>query len=353
MRQELHQIATEIRQRLLNDPFLDQVDLPWLKAGVTAYPERGGKALRPALLLWSCGACGGDPQIAWQLAAACEIFHTWTLVHDDIIDCDDLRRGKPSVHKLIADTTTERLDCTTSDAKAFGTNMAILAGDIQQAWSNSLILNAVAEGAPQAVVLEALARMNRQVNPGLICGEAMDVEFELRPFGDISSDELERMLTLKTGLLLRYAAEVGAMVGTGQVEHPLVHIFGEFAAKAGLAFQLRDDVLGLLADEHELGKPVGSDIRKGKRTMLVAVALEQLDIPDKERLLHGLGKLDLPEDECAALIELIRQSGAVDVVESRASALVAEAQSLLDKVPAGPYRDLLRQWADYVCNRTY
>ncbi len=347
-------VASDITRLLMDDPFPQAVQPAYLKEGVLAYPRRGGKLLRPALCLWSCGAVGGDPAIARHVAAAIEIFHTWTLVHDDIIDQDDRRRGEPAVHRLIADDATERFaGVGLAVAARFGENQAMLAGDIQQAWANSLVLKGVGDGVPPVVVLALLERLNRVVNPGLISGEAIDVEFELRPVSDVTTEEMEAMYRLKTGLLLRFAAEAGAMVGLGAADPdagPVVSL-GEFAAEAGLAFQLQDDLLGMFGDAASLGKPIGSDLRKGKRTLLFAAALERLDGVDRDFLTGALGNQRLSEADQRRATALIADCGARAWTEARAEVLIDSALHRLEQLEDTIYRELLREWAHFVTRR--
>jgi geranylgeranyl diphosphate synthase type I len=284
--------------------------------------------------------------------AAIELYHTWTLVHDDIIDCDDQRRGAPSAHALVRDAAVEsyaRIDAQTADA--FGTNMAILAGDIQQAWANSLILDGVANGIPVDIGLALLRRLNQVVNVGVITGEALDVEMELRSADAVGVAEIEKMLHLKTAVVLRFAAEAGAMIGlrTEDADHPQVIALGKLAADAGIAFQLRDDLLGMFGDEAKLGKPVGSDLRQGKRTVLFAEGLRLAVGADHEQLAAAIG--DTAAD-VGDVQRILRDCGAVAAIEDRAAALVADAQSRLTGLPANNYRDLIAQWLAFLTSRT-
>jgi geranylgeranyl diphosphate synthase, type I len=316
---------------------------------VLAYPLRGGKMLRPALVLWSCGVFGGEPRLALPVAAAVEVFHNWTLVHDDIIDQDDFRRGAPSVHRLISDLVKDRTD----RADEFGVAIAILAGDVQQAWSNRLVLGAVDVPAP--IRLSLLSRLNNYVNPRLISGEALDVEFELRPFADITPDELTTMLRNKTALLLRFSAESGAMIGlrTDDPEEPRVKRLGHLAEAAGLAFQLRDDVLGMFADEKKLGKPVGSDLRRGKRTFLFALGLHRMSDKDRAQFLQYLGNPSLTAVDCAQAGKMLRDCGALAETEKLAQTCLESALVELEELPKNRYHDLLEQWVRFVAARDY
>lgn len=348
-------VRNDIGSLIQADAFTQQLAPPVLRQAVTAYPARSGKMLRPALLLWACGACGGRPKQAHYAAAAVEIFHTWTLVHDDIIDNDDLRRGLPSTHALVRyRALTENPQIGAAAGKVFGVNIAILAGDVQQAWANSLLLRCQRDEAPPAIVLAAVARMNNWLNPTLIAGEAIDVELEHRSPADCNPAEIEEMLRLKTGALLRFAAECGAAIGlaSSDWEHPWIAALGEFAEKAGLAYQLQDDLLGVFGEEEKIGKPVGSDLRQGKCTLLLALAARAMSGPDRDRLRQMAGQGELSVAQLESARALLRDSGAVAAVEERARDLVRQAIAELDVLPEGEYRELLRDWANHVCRRS-
>ena len=348
-RDQLASVAADVQAILTDDKLV--AGLPdFLSMGVQAYPERGGKALRPALTHWSCGLFGGDPRSVRRIAAAIELFHTWTLVHDDIIDQDDTRRGQPSVHALVDAWSCElRKPIAPERAAHFGASMAILAGDIQQAWSSALVLEAIGDGVSPEVAVAIVQRLHRVVTPGLIAGEAWDVEFELRPPEAVSAEEIHSMMAAKTGLLLRFAAEAGAMAALNCADSadPRIVRLADAVADAGLAFQLHDDLLGMFADEKALGKPIGSDLRQGKRTLLFAHALETSDT-----LLSYIGR-DVSDAEFAEVCCELRNCGAVDAIETEAAALLASAESALAEMPANDYRELLREWIRYVGARRH
>lgn len=351
----LQQVAAEFRLRLAASPFPAAITPPFLRAATEAYPVRGGKRLRPALVLWACGAVGGDPARAWPAALAVELFHTWTLVHDDIIDADETRRGAPTAHRLLREHAHAAYPGVPAiEAARFGVNQAILAGDLQQAWANSALLQSAAAGVPPAVVLALLARLNDVVNPELLSGEALDVEFERRPFTAIRATEIATMLRLKTGVLLRFAAEAGAVVGLAitDFQHPQVAALGQCAEQAGLAFQLRDDLLGMFGDEALLGKPIGSDLRQGKRTLLFAEAAVRLTGSERAEFLAALGDPAAAAPATLARVQrLLQACGAVTVIEAQAAAHISAAHAALATLPPSPSRDLLRALVAYLDQR--
>ena len=146
MLNELKNVASQINDLIVNDAFPETVEPEYLRATVMDYPSRGGKRLRPALLLWCCGLLGGDIDTALYPAMAAELFHNWTLVHDDIIDEDRMRRGQLTTHESLRVFAREKFDGGDLAADKFGQNFAILAGDIQQGWALNTILKSAQHG---------------------------------------------------------------------------------------------------------------------------------------------------------------------------------------------------------------
>ena len=205
----------------------------------------GGKRLRPALVLEFCRICGGEQQKALPFACALEMIHTYSLIHDDLpcMDDDDLRRGKPTNHKV------------------YGEAMAVLAGD------GLLNLAFETASAPELSVsadiqLKAIRILSRASGmDGMIGGQVLDMQAEERK---ISLEELRTLQELKTGALIQAAAELGCLLGGATEEQYKAAI--EYAQCIGLAFQIQDDILDIEGDEAELGKPIGSDAENEKST---------------------------------------------------------------------------------------
>lgn len=323
---------------------------------IYSYVRRRGKALRPLVLLLCCGAVGGDENQALPAAAAVEVFHTWTLVHDDIIDRDGTRRGNPTVHAEYAAHASDVYGLEADDAAHYGRTVAILAGDSQQSWAFALLCDLRNRGVAPSLVLELVERMATSLTPALLEGEMLDVQYSLTEVEGLSEDDVLHMLTGKTAALLEYAAWCGTSIGLAQqgVEDPaLAKSMGRFASLCGTAFQLHDDLLGLTADEVRLGKPVGSDIREGKRTMLVYRALARASHADRRRLLAVLGNQTASAAEVASAIALIKATGADKDVASLANGYISQALDILEDLPPGPRRDLLRSWATFLLARQY
>ncbi|MEO8284926.1 MAG: polyprenyl synthetase family protein [Chloroflexota bacterium] len=320
-----------------------------------SYVRHRGKGLRPLLLMLCCGVAGGDELQALPAAAAVEIFHIWTLVHDDIIDRDDMRRGSPTVHARYKEHARNDHGLGASEAAHYGVAVAILAGDLQQSWAYALLGELSERGVDTNTVLALIRRMSESLTPQLLEGEMLDVQFALKPLDSITEDDVLHMLQQKTAALLEYAAWAGATIGLGgrQDDAGLAERLGRFASLCGVAFQLQDDLLGLTADEALLGKPVGSDIREGKRTLTVYRALARLGESDREQLLATLGNDKATPTEITAALGLIQQSGAHDDIRVLADSYISQALAILDQLPQNKSVDLLRSWATFMLSRSY
>lgn len=352
MRNSLSQIAASIDELLKTDAFPDAVRPAFLARAVRDYPCRGGKRLRPALAVWCCRLLGGRDRDVLFPAAALEVWHNWTLVHDDIIDQDAFRRGEPTSHTALAAAMAEYRR-EGGDAARLGEDFAILTGDLQQAWANDLLLRAASVGVREDVVLAISNRMQRLGGVELISGEALDIEFSLRPIESIHPSEVIEMFRLKTGALLRLAAEAGAMIalGTPDFNDERVRKLGEFAELAGVAFQLRDDELGIFGDQAKLGKMIGNDLKEAKPTVLLLTTLARLEPASRQELLGFLRRESYSELEISRVRDLMRSSGAADEVAALAHRYANEARAILGAFPAGKIRANLEELVEYLVCR--
>jgi geranylgeranyl diphosphate synthase type I len=330
-----------------------------IKEAAWSYVSRPGKRLRPAVLMMACGSVGGEIEKAVPAAAAVEVFHTWTLVHDDLIDNDDLRRGSPTVHVMAESHGKEEWGLDAVAARRYGRDIAVLAGDVQHGWATALLAETGLElGVDPAVVLSVVRLLASSVVSQLVCGETLDVEFSLlddRSAGVLDERSIIEMLTLKTGVLYEFAGTAGAMIGksTTDREDPLVLALGSFCANCGTAFQLQDDILGVLGEEKDTGKPFGSDIREGKQTVIVHEALMNADEAQRADLMTVLGNEAASDDQVRHTVSLMEQLGGIDRTRNLALSYVESALGLLEPVPDSDYKSLLQLWAGYVIDRRY
>lgn len=342
-----------VNELLLAPQFLDRVKPAHLQALVKAYLERGGKRLRPAVLLFACGAVGGDERAVLPAAAALELFHTWTLMHDDIIDHDELRRGGPTGHVKGAQLGAEGFRMGPDEAADYGISLSLLAGDVQHGLCVALFLQC--EGCLPSLLLRLVRELEYDVVCGLVEGEVLDVQMGKQATHQVRLEDALRMLYLKTGVLYEFAGKAGAMLGLGIEDdaHPQVEAIRRFCAECGLAFQLQDDVLGITGDESKLGKPVGSDITEGKRTPVLLTAYARANEAQRAMLDACVGNPNATPEEVAGVIRLIRDLGAVDAVADMARERVARGLESLRALPASPYRNWLEGWAAFMVDREF
>ena len=349
----LRQIAADIDRLLADDEFPATVRPDYLRDAVRDYPVRGGKRLRPAMLIWSCGLLGGSESAALYPAAAVEVFHNWTLVHDDIIDQDDTRRGAPTSHVKLAAELGGKFSLGAGDAERTGRDFAILAGDLQQGWANDLLLRSAEHGVPPEVTVALGRRFQKLANSDLISGEALDVEFSLRELTGLKSQEVRTMLGLKTGALLQFCTEAGAMIAlnTADAEHPDVRKLSEFALAAGIAFQLRDDYLGIFGVYDSLGKALGNDLREGKATVMLLDTLRLASAADREKRLGYIGRETYSDADLDDVRRIMRDSGAAASNEAEAARLAEQARNILRSFPDNPYRQHLLDLVNFLIDR--
>ncbi|MDD4817265.1 MAG: polyprenyl synthetase family protein [Victivallaceae bacterium] len=351
MLDELKRVAAEVDRVLEHDDFPAAIVPQFLREAVVDYPRRGGKRLRPALTVWSCGALGGGESRALYPAVACEVFHNWTLVHDDIIDDDDFRRGAPTSHKQLQSVAGREMRLTDDAQIRFGRDFAILCGDLQQAWANSLLLKA--PGVRAEVLLAIAARMQSFANRELVSGEALDVAMSYIDIDRLRPDDVERMFEKKTGVLFQFCVETGAMIALDSTtnDHPQIIPLAEMAMNAAVAFQMRDDYLGIFGAHGKFGKPIGSDIAERKVTMLLLYALESLGEGGKKELLSFFGRPDCTAEDMEKVRTIYRESGALEKAAARAAERTAAARAALEKLPESPYRRSLGELLDYLLER--
>lgn len=352
LRTELESVVKDINKYISECSYFDRFDIKEISEGLKAYFQRGGKRIRPAFAMWCCGLCGGDPKKVIPAASGLEACHTWTLIHDDIIDNDDKRRGGDSVH-IIGKKQAEK-SFASGDFSEYGNTYAILVGDILQGISVSMILDSVKAGVRPEIAIEICRLLETETNLHLIEGELLDVQFEYMDIKNIYPELIYKMIWGKTGALIRYSAMMGAMIGldTEYAENEHVKALGEFALKIGLAFQLRDDVLGLVADEKKLGKPVGSDIVEGKKTLTAFYAISEFSPEEKEEFLSIFGHGDKIHLTGRA-VELIKKTGAIEKTEKEAQKLIDEALEILNAFPESKYKYILAEFAKYMVKRDY
>jgi geranylgeranyl diphosphate synthase type I len=292
----------------------------------------GGKRLRPAFCYWGFrGAGGADGDEVVVAASALELFQACAIVHDDVMDGSDTRRGRPAVHRRFA--ALHRTEGWAGDPEGFGTGAAILLGDLCLAWSDQMLttcrLPTDVLSAGQAVYAEMRAE--------LMGGQYLDLLEQARGGGSV-----ERALRVARYKSAKYTIEkplhLGAVLAGAQ--QAVLDGYSGYGLPLGEAFQLRDDVLGVFGDPAETGKPAGDDLREGKRTALVAMALEQASSAQAAAVRRHLGDPHLTDEGVAVLRAVICETGALRRVESLVEELLDDALTALE---AAPVQDEARQ----------
>ncbi|MHC2998113.1 geranylgeranyl pyrophosphate synthase [Microbacterium sp. HJ5] len=276
---------------------------------------------------------GTAPAEVVTAAAALEVFHAAALVHDDVIDNSDTRRGRPAAHRALE--AAHRDARWAGDAEAFGRSAAVLLGDLLVAWSDDLLEEALAvsQPAPASAARAEYATMRREVT----IGQFLDIAEESAFLTEPDERHAERALRVASLKSARYSIQqplaIGAaLAGADAAQSAALTAFGH---PLGMAFQLRDDVLGVFGDERETGKPSGDDLREGKRTVLIAYAREAL-APTARRIVDELvGDPSLDEGQVSALQQTIVDSGALDRVENLISEYAREAERSLSGARLG------------------
>src|ERR1035437_2276046 len=266
----------------------------------------GGKRIRPALTLLACNLFSDNVQGAVSTALGLEIFHNFTLLHDDIMDRADVRRGQATVHKKWNDNT------------------AILSGDVMQIAAYQFIAKTPADQLKK--VLDLFSQTAEE-----ICeGQQYDVDFEMRD--SVSADEYLEMIRLKTAVLLGCALKTGAWIG-GAGEEDAQNLY-DFGIHIGLAFQLKDDLLDVYGDEATFGKKIGGDILCNKKTYLLIHALELAKGKDADELQKWLKSTDenLSQEKISAITSLYNRLGVKTICEDKMQFFYSKAIANLDKV---------------------
>ncbi|WP_438940543.1 polyprenyl synthetase family protein [Jiangella anatolica] len=311
----------------------------------------GGKRLRPTFCYWGWRAAGGSPsdEALVTAGAALELFQASALVHDDLIDASDTRRGLPSVHRRFA--TLHRDAGWQGDPDAFGAAAAILLGDMLLAWSAEVFDQATVPGERLRAARTVFDRMRTEVGGGQYLDMLEQVSGGGLPGGQ--ADRARTVIRYKSaGYSVQHPLVIGgALAGAPE---PLLASYRRFGLALGEAFQLRDDVLGVFGDPDRTGKPTGDDLREGKRTLLVAYALERATPAQAALVSARLGDPSLDLDGVTALRSVLVDTGALDRVEALVTDLVTDAHSTLDTADVtDDGRKALSQLIELTTERTH
>ena len=298
----------------------------------------GGKRLRPAFCYWGFrGAGGADGEDIVVAAAALELFQACALIHDDVMDGSDTRRGRPAVHRRFA--SMHRGESWAGDPESFGMGAAILLGDLALAWSDEMLSTSGFDSAR----LLAGHGVYDEMRSELMGGQYLDLLEQARGGGSV-----ERALRVARYKSAKYTIEkplhLGAVLAGAGAE--VLESYSAYGLPLGEAFQLRDDVLGVFGDPAATGKPAGDDLREGKRTALIAMALERADGAQTAVVRRHLGDPHLSADGVAALREVLEETGALRRIEALIDRRMDECLTAVRAAPVDPAaREVLEELA--------
>lgn len=301
-------------------------DNPKLYEPLSYMIELGGKRLRPVLTLASCEAFGGRAEQAIHPAIGIEVFHNFSLIHDDIMDNAPLRRGKPTVHEK------------------WGVNMGILSGDLLLIKSYELI------SAVNPAVLAKSFKIFNQTAVQVCEGQQQDMDFENQL--EVSEEEYIRMILLKTGVLLGAALQIGALAG-GASDDDAQSMY-EFGCEIGVAFQIKDDWLDTFGDADKVGKRIGGDIAEGKKTLLMIKARALANEMQSHTIykLYSNGATD--QQRIAGVMQVYDELNIRDICKAeiykhyQMALLRLESANMKEE-----YKSFFREFAEYLIDRDF
>jgi len=313
VRQDLEDIEVALTENL-------QPHLPLVSQVAKYIMFGGGKRIRPLLTVLSARLCGYKGDYDKTLSVVFEYLHAATLLHDDVVDDADVRRGNPVAHSI------------------WGTPATVLVGDFLLA--RSIAIAAETDSVP---IVDVLAHTTAQMSEGEI--------HQLLHRGDLAINETDYMEVIgrKTAVLIQSACRVGALLAGAPTEQ--VESLSEYGYSLGISFQMADDLLDYTADTAVLGKPIGTDLKEGKLTLPIICALQRATQEDRSRMEIIVRDTDVTEKDFKTVVELIMQYGGIEYTRERAQEHIDQAKKSLNIFEPSQTRTLLEQLADYVLVR--
>ncbi|MBN2478464.1 polyprenyl synthetase family protein [Candidatus Micrarchaeota archaeon] len=290
------------------------------------YIRRGGKRIRPVLVFLSTGAVGGSMSKSVDPAAFIELFHNFTLVHDDIEDSSQLRRGLPTMHI------------------SHGIPIAINAGDALYTLAWNFFFDIKWENPLEA------GKLFSKTFKRVVDGQAMELYWYEKKITDITEDDYFKMIAGKTGSLISCSCELGPFLSQNE---SLRSALADFGMNIGIAFQIQDDVLNLTGKEEKYKKEIGGDITEGKRTLMLTYAVDNLSEKEGSELKKIILSNTREKSGINRAISLITDSGAVGYASKKAQALVNDAKAELEELEDSEYKSALLEVADFFVKREH
>jgi geranylgeranyl diphosphate synthase type II len=285
----------------------------------------GGKRIRPVITLLACEAVGGEANNALHAGAGIEILHNFTLVHDDIMDHAETRRGRLTVHKK------------------WDENVALLSGDALLAFAYRALLRT------KSTRIQEISKIFTEGVVTICEGQALDKEFETRH--RVHVNEYLMMIEKKTGKLVSIATELGALIGNAAASD--LEALRRYGEHVGRAFQIQDDLLDIVANEKEFGKTIGGDLIEGKKTFLLLEALRRAKGEQKKMLQRIFTNGGVPKKQVPTFRRIYEETGAIDSAKKWIENDITEAKNQLSTLPASAARETLRWMTDKLLNRKF
>ncbi len=305
--------------------YLDDAEHAGLKKAMKHLPMAGGKRLRPIVAMLVADAIAGKGKKTIPFGVALEIIHNFTLVHDDIMDGDNLRRGIKTVHF--------QWDLPT----------AINAGDALFARAFEVLTEVDLPKDELADIVRDVARMTRKIAEG----QQWDMDFERRR--DVTEEEYIKMIEYKTAVIFECAARYGAVIARATKKQ--VDAMAEYGRLLGIGFQIWDDYLDLKGDQATIGKPVGSDIKRGKNTLIVVHAMKYTKPSDRKKLLAALGNAKVSQKDLDEVVKILECAGSIEYAGKKALGFAKRGKQLLEMLPDSEAKGTLGALIDYMVRR--
>lgn len=296
----------------------------------THYLKSGGKRLRPIMVIKSCEMFGGNQQDALPAASAVEFIHNFSLVHDDIMDNDDLRHGIPTVHT------------------SFGLPLAILSGDILFSKAFQILSSITVKSIKDSSLLSMIRRLSSACVD--ICeGQYKDIQFS-SGLNFPSEDEYIEMISKKTAALFKVSCSLGALSSRNATEKD-VNNMADFGKNSGIAFQLIDDLIGIAGQSKETGKAVGNDIREGKKTYPILLSIKKASEVERAEILKVFGKADCDIVSLKKAIDIISSLQIEKIVRKNAMHYIEKATEALVNYEDSEPKKTLQELSNYIVER--
>jgi len=325
LRLELESRKNEVEEYLKN--IFDPIVQANLRSAMEHLPNAGGKRLRPICAMLACELAGGRVEEVMPFGVALELIHNFTLVHDDIMDEDDLRRGTPTVHN------------------EFSIPTAINAGNGLHSHAFDIVTRSNCSDATFRRLVREMAVTVRAIGEG----QQDDIDFEIRD--DVTVEEYFRMIENKTAKIFEMACRGGALISGASEEAVLA--LGDFGMNFGISFQLSDDHLDVVSLSHEMGKTSKSDLKKNKKTLIIVTAFEKAGPAERKILDRVLGNQSASEKDLDKAAEVLVKLGSVDRARREAERYAERAKRSLDFFSPSPAKAVLKALADYNITRKY